>query len=82
MAGPGNGDAVTIDARDFGRLEGKVDEIRKLIERGTVKIDDLEERTRELETKQAHAAGRQSIISAAVSMVVAGAVAWTVKHFA
>jgi len=73
---------VTIDARDFGRLEGKVDQLLELHRQVRTDHEELEERTRVIETKQAHAAGRQSIISAAVSMVVAGLVAWTVKHFA
>jgi len=82
MAGLGNGDAVTIDARDFGRLEAKVDQLLDMLRCAREDHDELEERTRTLETRQAHSAGRQSIISAAVSMVVAGAVAWSVKHFA
>jgi len=73
---------VTIDARDFGRLEAKVDQLLDMLRCAREDHDGLEERTRTLETRQAHSAGRQSIISAAVSMVVAGAVAWTVKHFA
>ena len=71
-----------IDARDFGRLEAKVDLLLEGQRLAREDHEELEERTRVIETKQAHAAGRQSIISAAVSMVVAGAVAWTARHFA
>ena len=67
-----------IDPRDFGRLEGKVD---ALLERLRI-LDRQEERVRDLETSRAHHTGRQSTISAAVSVVVAGSIAWLTKHFA
>lgn len=68
--------------RALGRIEGQLGEIAKSIKSREDDHEELEERTRTLETAQAHAAGRQSVISAAVSTVVAGVVAWTAKHFA
>jgi hypothetical protein len=68
-----------IDPRDFGRLEGKLD---MLLERLPKVLDGHEERIRGLETSRAHQTGRQSTISALVSVVVAGSIAWLTKHFA
>ena len=70
---------MTIDARDFGRLEGKLD---ALLERLPVILDRHEERLRTLEANRHHDAGRQSVLAAGVSLVVAGVTAWLTKHFA
>jgi hypothetical protein len=69
---------VAIDERDFGRLEGKVDGLH---ERFKV-LERIEERLRDLEESRANYSGRHSMISAGVSVVVAGLTAWATKHFA
>lgn len=70
--------SVVISPRDFGRLEGKVDAIVKAL---TV-LEKFDERIRTLEANREHNAGRQSVISAGVAVIVAGFTAWLTKHFA
>jgi hypothetical protein len=65
--------------RDFGRLEGKLD---ALLERLPKVLDRHEERIRDIETSRALLMGRLSAISASVSVLVAGSIAWLTKHFA
>lgn len=67
---------MTVDTeRALGRLEGKLDLLLS-------RLPDYDERLRDVETRQAHQTGRQSVISTAVSVVVAGLTAWLTKHFA
>lgn len=53
-----------IDPRDFGRLEGKVDQI--LAMHTELRLAQLrsEERQRAIESKQAHSEGKASVIGA------------------
>ena len=64
---------VNVSARDFGRLEGKVDAL-------LTQTAQIDARLRRLEEGHDRAAGRRSIVSAAVSAVVAFVVAWASKH--
>jgi hypothetical protein len=66
---------VNVDARDFGRLEGKVDQVLE-------QQKSINDRLRALELTGAHSSGRQSVINVSVSTVVAGVTAWLVKTLA
>lgn len=61
---------MTIDPRDFGRLEGKVDELLDMMKAGDARHSSLEERVRNGERAIAHAQGRQSVISVIAAAVV------------
>lgn len=63
---------------DMGAMRS---DVASLKERGT-KVDDLEKRTRSLESYKDQTVGRQSVISVIVSTAVAGLVTWATKHFA
>lgn len=71
-----------ISPRDFGRLEGKVDSIKTGIVHVLNALEKQDERIRALEASRDNNAGRQSVISAGVSVVVAGFTAWLTRHFA
>lgn len=73
---------MTIGERDFGRLETKVDHLLDQRIEDRVTLVNIELRLRHLEEDRAHSAGRQSVISAGVSLVVAGLTGWLTKHFA
>lgn len=68
--------------RALGRIEGQLGEIAKAITQRTEDHEELDSRVREVERQQAHSAGKYSMLSALVSTVVAGIVAWSAKHFA
>jgi hypothetical protein len=73
---------MPIGERDFGRLETKVDHLLDQRIEDRVTLVNIELRLRHLEESSAISAGRQSAMSAGVSLVVAALTAWLTKHFA
>lgn len=61
--------------RALGKIEGKLDLL-------LARLPVYEERLHKLEQSHAHSSGRQSVISAGVSVAVAAATTWFAKHFA
>lgn len=68
---------MSISERDFGRLEGKVDEVLRRLGRIEVDHDD---RLRELENTNQHRRGQHSVI-AMLSGLLGGGIAAVAQHF-
>lgn len=71
-----------VSPRDFGRLEGKVDELLNLYKAGAEKVADLERRTRANEAAISHGQGRQSVISVISAAFVSIIVGVAGRHIA
>ena len=67
------GDQISL--RDFGRLEGKVDQMLSLIQDRGSRLDSLEARMRKVEEGGSYSAGRRSVLTVLLSIVTSAAIA-------
>jgi len=82
MAGLGNGERVVneITARDFGRLEAKVDQLLEYHRDTRRDHDELEGRVRDVETTQAGDRRVNTIFGAIAGSLMGVLFAWLSRH--
>lgn len=67
--------------RDFGRLEGKIDELLRQGERTYEKLEEHDDRLNTVENKQAYEAGKNTIISSIAAFFVSIGATLVGKHW-
>ena len=71
---------MTIDARDFGRLEGKVDQLLEFHRDTRREHDELEGRVRDVEHVQAGDRRVNGVIGGIAGALMGAAFAWVGRH--